>query len=340
MRFLSAAEVEALLDLDALVDAVASAMADLSAGRASVPPRIAALVPERDGLLAAMPAYLPSANALTTKLVTLFPQNRDRPTHQALICVFDPATGTPAAVMDGRVITESRTAAGSALSARLLARADARTFAVIGTGAQAHAHARAIARDARADRLLLAGRRRDAVEALAEAVRSDLAGNGPAALRGGRRVEVEVAPSVEAAVRSADVVSVATHAADPVIRRAWLRPGTHVTSVGFNSAGDGEVDGETIRDAVLVVESRSAAFAPPPTGAIELVRAVERGLIAGPDHARAEIGELVAGTASGRTNATEITLYKSVGVAAQDAAAAMLVLRAAEARGIGMTLEL
>src|SRR3954453_6036414 len=87
MRFLSAAEVEALLDLDALVDAVATAMADLSAGLASVPPRIAAMVSERDGLLAAMPAFLPSANALTTKLVSLFPKNRDRPTHQALICV-------------------------------------------------------------------------------------------------------------------------------------------------------------------------------------------------------------------------------------------------------------
>jgi alanine dehydrogenase len=168
----------------------------------------------------------------------------------------------------------------------------------------------------------------------------DLAGTGPAALRGGRRVEVVVAPSVEEAVRGADVVSAATHAAEPVLRRAWLRSGTHVTSVGFNSAGDGEVDGDTIRDAALFVETRSAAFAAPPTGAIELVRAVERGIIGGPDHARAEIGELVAGSAPGRIDPTEITLYKSVGVAAQDAAAAMLVLRAAEARGIGTILEL
>jgi alanine dehydrogenase len=340
MRFLSAAEVEALLDLDALVDAVATAMADLSAGRASVPPRIAALVPEREALLAAMPAFLPSANALTTKLVSLFPQNRDRPTHQALICVFDPTTGTPAAVMDGRVITEARTAAGSALSARLLARDDARTFAVVGTGAQARAHARALVRDARVDRLVLTGRRPDAVEALADALRRDLTGNGPAALPGGRRLDVVVAPSVEDAVREADVVSVATHAAQPAIRREWLRPGTHVTSVGFNSTGDGEVDGETVRDAVLVVETRSAAFAAPPTGAIELVRAVERGLIPGPEHARAEIGELVAGTVTGRQDPAEITLYKSVGVAAQDAAAAMLVLRAAEARGTGAMIEL
>ena len=137
----------------------------------------------------------------------------------------------------------------------------------------------------------------------------------------------------------ADIVCCATHAAEPVIRRVWLRPGTHVTSVGFNTAGEGEVDGETVRDAVLIVESRPAAFAPPPTGAIELARALERGII-GADHACAEIGELVAGTAVGRTSPYELTLYKSVGVAVQDAAAAMLVLRAAEARGIGTTIAL
>lgn len=339
MRFLSAADVEAVLDLDALVDAVAAAMADLSAGRASVPPRIAALVPERHALLAAMPAFLPSAGALTTKLVSLFPENRDRPTHQALICAFDPATGTPVAVMDGRIITESRTAAGAALSTRLLARDDARVVAVIGTGAEGHAHARALARDPRAERLVLTGRRPEAVADLAARVREELAGNGPAALPAGRRVAVEVASSAEAACAVADVVCCATHAAAPVVRRAWLRPGTHVTSVGFNTAGEGEVDAETIRDALLVVESRSAAFAPPPTGAIELARAVERGWIT-PDHAHAEIGELVAGTATGRTDPDQLTLYKSVGVAAQDAAAAMLVLRAAEAAGVGTEIAL
>ena len=183
------------------------------------------------------------------------------------------------------------------------------------------------------------GPARDVVEALAARVREELARDGPAALPAGRRVVVEAVASAEDACAVADIVCCATHAAEPVVRRAWLRPGTHVTSVGFNTAGEGEVDGETIRDAVLVVESRSAAFAPPPTGSIELARAVERGII-GPDHARAEIGELVAGTASGRTSPDELTLYKSVGVAVQDAAAAMLVLRAAEARGVGTTLEL
>src|ERR1700730_15748525 len=105
MLVLSCREVELLLDLDELVDAIAAAMVDLSAGRASMPPRIAALVTERDGLLAAMPAFLPSSRALTTKLVSLFPHNRDRPTHQAVICCFDPDTGTPVALIDGTHVT-------------------------------------------------------------------------------------------------------------------------------------------------------------------------------------------------------------------------------------------
>jgi alanine dehydrogenase len=130
--FLSEAEVRELLDLDQLVDALADAHRDLSAGEASMPPRIAAMVQERQGLLGVMPAYLPSAG-LACKLVTLFPQNTDRHTHQAVIVVFDPENGTPLALMDGTYITATRTAAGSALATRLLAREDAEVLALLGT---------------------------------------------------------------------------------------------------------------------------------------------------------------------------------------------------------------
>src|SRR5438067_13246319 len=146
MLLLSRSEIERLLDLDALRDAVARAMVELSAGTASMPQRIAAVVPARGALLAAMPAYLPSAGALTTKLVSLFPRNTDRPTHQAVILAFDPLTGSPAALMDGEAITAARTAAGSALATDLLARKDAATLAVLGTGVQARAHLRALPR--------------------------------------------------------------------------------------------------------------------------------------------------------------------------------------------------
>ena len=143
MLVLSRAEVEGLLDIEALVDALATAMADLSAGLVSTPPRVAARVSDRAAMLAVMPAFLPSAGALVTKLVSLFPENRDRPTHQAVICCFDAATGTPVALMDGTYITATRTAAGSALASRYLARADARVLSIVGSGVQARAHARA-----------------------------------------------------------------------------------------------------------------------------------------------------------------------------------------------------
>src|SRR4029077_16444250 len=127
---------EALIDPDRLREAVAGAMADLSAGRVSMPTRIAALVAERDALLAAMPAYLPSSGALATKLVSLFPRNTDRPTHQAVIVVFDADNGSPVALMEGEASAGARTAGGSALATDLLARTDAHRLVVIGTGVQ------------------------------------------------------------------------------------------------------------------------------------------------------------------------------------------------------------
>jgi alanine dehydrogenase len=324
---LKRSEVEALLDLDRLVDAVAAALADLSEDRASMPPRVAAMVAERHGLLAAMPAFLPSARALTTKLVSLFPENRDVPTHQAVICCFDPATGTPLALMDGTAITASRTAAGSALATRLLARADAHVVAIVGTGVQGRAHALALARDRRVQRMLLAGRDAGAAQALVAELANHVT------------VPLEAARSIEAAVREADVVCLATHAADPVIKREWLRPGVHVNSVGYNSSGRGELDGAILRDGFVVVESRASALAPAPAGAVELNRAIAEGLIT-TEHVRAELGELVTGRVTGRTDASQLTVYKSVGVAVEDAAAAALVLEAARDRGVGIAVEL
>jgi ornithine cyclodeaminase len=312
---LSQADVRELLDLDALVEALAAAHRDLSAGEASMPPRIAAFVPEREGLLAAMVSYLPSAG-LACKLVSLFPHNRDRETHQAVICVFDPENGTPLALMDGTFVTAARTAAGSALATRLLAREDARVLAIIGTGVQARSHARALPRVRDFSEIRVAGRDAARVEAFAQEL-------GPAARAAG---------SYEEAVRGADVVAATTHATEPVVRRDWLSPGVHVNSVGVNPAGR-ELDAETVADSLLVVESRESALAPPPSGAPELA-----GI--DPGHVHAELGELVAGVKSGRTSSDQITLYKSVGVAVQDAAAAALVLAAARERSVGRVLEL
>lgn len=327
MLVLTGHEVERLIDPGALVDAVGEAMAELSAGRASVPPRTAAMVDELDAFLGVMPAHVPSSGALETKLVSVFPRNTDRPTHQAVVVVFDPGNGTPIGLLDGTVITEARTAAGSALSTRLLAREDAEILAILGTGVQARSHARYVVRVRPFTRVVVAGRDPERAVALAGALGDQLP------------VPVAAARTFEDAVREADVVCAATHADAPVVRRAWVRPGSHITSVGYNPSGEGEVDEDTVSETALFVESRAAALAPPPAGAVELLRAIERGRIT-EDHVRAEVGELVAGTGEGRRSDDEITLYKSVGVAVQDAAAAMLVLEAARREGVGTTIEL
>lgn len=325
MLILSRVDVEAVLDLKALIEALARAMADLSAGVASVPPRIAALVPEHEGFLGVMPAYLPSAKALTTKLVAVFPKNAalGLETHQAVIAVFDPTTGVPLALMDGAYITAVRTAAGSALATRLLARPDARVLAILGTGVQARAHARAIPAVREVSEVRIAGRDPTKARRLAE----ELAGQLP----------VRAVATYAEALAGADIVCATTHSREPVVRREWLSPGVHVNSVGFT---DGvEVDAATVVDAVVVVESRAAVLGAFPAGSNDIAWPIRDGLIT-PEHIHAEVGELVSGARPGRTSSGQITLYKSVGIAVQDAAAAALVLAAAHERGIGTEVEL
>ncbi|MDP9275091.1 MAG: ornithine cyclodeaminase family protein [Chloroflexota bacterium] len=327
MLVLSRSDVEGLIDLDRLRETVAVAMAELSAGRVSMPSRIAAIVPERDALLAAMPAYLPSSGALATKLVSLFPRNTDRPTHQAVIVVFDAENGSPLALMDGEAITAARTAAGSALATDLLARRDAQVLAIIGTGVQARAHLRAVPRVREFREVRIAGRHGDKAMALLEEARDWLP-----------RAELRMTTSYSQAENGADVICAATHSAEPVVCREWLSVGAHVTSVGYNTAGR-EVDGATFRDALVVVESRAATLAAPPAGSNDIAMAIAEGAMTR-EHVHAELGELVSGARPGRADASQITLYKSVGVAVQDAAAAAMVLDAARKAGVGRRIDL
>jgi ornithine cyclodeaminase len=294
MLVLTRADVEACLDLDRLIDALADAHAELSRGDASMPARIAAFAPA--GLLGAMPAYLPSAG-IGAKLVSVYPGNRaPLPSHQALIVLFDADTGLATAVMDGTYITAMRTAAAAALAAKLLAREDATVLAILGTGVQSPAAEEMFPR-------------------VREFTEVRVAGRG----------------EFEEAVRGADVVAATTHAAEPVVRADWLGDGVHVSSVGYNTAGS-ELDPAIVeRAAVICVESRDSSFAPLPGGATELVGRDPAAVV--------ELGELVAGR-SGRRSPGEITLYKSVGVAIQDLAAAALVLQEARTRKIGLEIEL
>lgn len=328
MLFLSRREVEALLDLDRLIETLGPAMAELSAGRVSQPARVAAAVPEAPGVLGVMPVFLHTPPVLSAKLVSVFLRNAQRglPSHQALIAVFDAQTGTPRAVMDGTSITALRTAAGSALATRLLARPEAAVLAIVGTGVQARAHARAIPRVRSIREIRIVGRDPAKAAALVEEISRDM---------GLRAIACE---SVDKALAGAQIVCATTHAAEPVIRGEALEPGMHVNSVGFNTEGR-EVDGEAVRQAVVVVESRAAVLAPPPAGANDLRWPLRDGVI-GENHIHAEIGEIVSGTHPGRTSAQQITLYKSVGVAVQDAVAAHLVLEEAAKRGVGREVEI
>lgn len=304
---LSQADVQRLLDLDELLDALARAFQEVSAGRTSVPPRTAART--REGFLGVMPGYLPGAG-LESKLVTVFAGNHDHglPSHQALIALFDEETGTALALMDGTHITAVRTAAAAALSARLVARPDSRVLAILGAGVQGQHHLEAMRRVGEFHEIRVASRNRDHAEALASTVSC-----------------ARAMTDFEQAVRGADVVCCCTDAPEPVIAYGWLRPGAHVTSVGANMAGP-ELDAETVRRGRLYVESR-IAFSPPPAGSAELV---------GLDAALAtELGELIDGAAPGRESDEEITVYKSMGHASEDAAAARLVYDRALREGAG-----
>jgi ornithine cyclodeaminase/alanine dehydrogenase-like protein (mu-crystallin family) len=307
---LSEADVTRLLDLEELLPALAGALRSFSAGRASVPPRVAASA--EDGILGAMPVHLAGVG-LGAKLVSVFPGNhgRGRPSHQALIAMFDPADGTPLAVLDGTRITAARTGAAAAVAAGALARPDAAVLAILGAGVQGRAHLDAfpLVRDLREIRV--ASRTPGRAEALAEL--------HPAARAVG---------SFEEAVAGADVVACCTDAREPILEAGWLAPGAHVSSVGGTFGP--ELDPAIVRAGRVFVEWRGAVTSPPPAGAHDL-----QGLDPG---AVTEIGEVLAGTRPGRTAPDELTVYKSTGHAVEDAAAADLVYRRAREAGAGVTV--
>jgi ornithine cyclodeaminase/alanine dehydrogenase-like protein (mu-crystallin family) len=307
---LSRADVRGLLDLDQLLDALERAFVELSAGRASVPPRIAAQT-ER-GLLAAMPGY--ADGILETKLVSVFAGNHEvgLPSHQATIALFDDQTGKPLALMDGTEITAVRTGAASAVATGALARPDARVLTVLGAGVQARSHIDAATRVRQFDEVRVASRTAEHAQALAD----EIGGTAYA--------------SFDEAVAGADVVCACTDAGRPILDADRLEPGMHLTSVGASRDGP-ELDPAIMRAGLLAVESR-VAFEPYPAGAHEL-----QGL--DPDDA-VELGEILAGTREGRTSPEQITVYKSMGHAVEDAAASGLVYQRALEDGAGIEVEL
>ena len=312
LLFLSQAEVSRLLDLDRLFDALAGAFVELSAGRASVPPRIAARTTS-GGLLGAMPGYV--SGVLEAKLVSVFPQNhvRGMPSHQGLIVLFDENTGAPIAVMDGVAITAIRTGASAAVAARWLARQDSATLAILGAGVQGRSNLEAFSRSRPFKEIRVASRNADSAKALAA--------QNPAAI---------MCATFEEAVRGADIVCCCTDAREPVMKYEWLVPGAHVSSVGGTFGP--EIDAQTIGAGMLFVESRESVLQPPPAGAHELQGLKPESLT--------EVGQVIAGTAPGRTAPEQLTVYKSTGHAVEDAAAVKIVYERALAEGAGQRVTL
>lgn len=313
LLYLSRADVEKLLDLDAMLDALADAFVVYSSGVTSVPPRIAARVGDH-GLLGAMAGYVPGV-ALETKLVSVFPENDAKgiPSHQALIGLFDETNGTPLAVMDATYITAIRTGGAAAVATRVLARDDATVLAILGAGAQGWSHLQTFPRVRDFKEIRIASRNPERAKSLAE--------------RSSRALAVA---SFEDAVRGADVVACCTDAREPILRREWLAPGTHVSAIGGTFGR--ELDRETVEACRVFVEWRGAVTNAPPAGAHEL-----QGL---DGDSVTEIGEVISGRRQGRTSAEELTLYKSTGHAVEDAATARLVYDRAIATQIGVTLPL
>ncbi|HZC06099.1 MAG TPA: ornithine cyclodeaminase family protein [Ktedonobacterales bacterium] len=311
IKLLTAQDVQRLLDAGVLLNALREGFKALSAGQVSAPRRIAVSVGTA-GSLFAMPAYQQDRE-ITVKLVSLFPNNArlGLPTHQALICLFDSANGTPLALMDGTTITALRTAGASALSAQLLARSDTRVLAIIGAGVQGRSHLQLLSRVRPFAEIRITSHHLSHAE--------DLAATDARA---------RAVASAEEAVRGADVVCLCTKATEPVIRRDWIAPGAHITSVGYPG---GELDPQLIAEGRLFVETR-LAFEGPPVGCAEL---------AGLDPSMGtELGEVLLGWGLGRQSDEEFTVYKAMGHACEDLAAASVVYQRANQEGIGQLAEL
>ncbi len=290
LPFVGEAEIAAALDSLPLIDAMERAMIAFSAGEVAQPVRQMVPVPGHDAIIAAMPAV---GEAMAVKVVTLYHGNAgtDIPTHQAVILLFDKANGSPLAVLDGRLITEMRTAAGSAAAARRLAVEEPKVVAILGNGVQARAHAKALAAVRPFDELRLWARNAEKGRAVAE------------------EIGAVFHPDAEQAVRDADIVACTTSATEPVLQGAWLKPGAFVTAVGWNTLDGRELD-DTAMANTVIVESVDAAHN-------------QAGNIRGSGCAIfAEIGEIYAGAKEVPTGATVI--YDSVGIAIMDAAAAKL----------------
>ncbi len=325
LRILSAEDVRRALPMRQAIEAMKRAFAQLSTGQADVPLRSALDVPCHNGVTLFMPAYLAEDDHMAVKIVSVFNDNpaQGLPLIHALVVVVNATTGEPTAVMDGTYLTALRTGAASGAATDLLAREEARVAAVFGAGTQGRTQLEAVC----------------AVRPIEQAWVYDVAPERAAAyaeeMSQRLSLPVQAAETPAEAVRQADIVCTATTATSPIFDDADLQPGAHVNAIGAYTPHMQEIPVETVLRAKVVIDHRQASMAE----AGDLLIPLRQGRIT-EDHVHAELGEIVAGAREGRTSPEEITLFKSVGVAVQDVAAAAAVLEAAQQLGLGTKVKL
>jgi ornithine cyclodeaminase/alanine dehydrogenase len=316
---LSRSELENLLDVSSVIDAVERGFADFSAGKANMPVRTAIRVQDPPGVMLVMPCAMTESGVLGTKIVSVFPQNPQRglPTIPALYVLLDYQTGMPVAVMDAGFVTGLRTAAASAVATKHLAREDAKTLGIFGTGVQGLYHALAIPAVRKIEKILVRGSSPEKSVAFAKS----LAGKVDA--------EVVAAESVEDAA-GADIVVTGTTSASPIFDGGLIAKGAHVNNVGSHSMTAREMDTAAVKRSRVVVDSYDACWAE--SG--DIMIPIEEGAITR-EHVVAELGEVVLGKKPARSSADEVTLFKSNGLAFQDAVTAALALSRAKEEHVG-----
>jgi len=324
-RLLTEQQVHSLLPLNDLITAMESALAKFSGGEVLQPMRSVLTVGPTKAYYGLMPAYVQSPKSLGAKVVTVFSENHKKglPSHLATIFLLDPDTGSLIALMDGRYITEARTAAVSAVSARFLAKANAGRLAIIGSGVQARSHLEALQHVRQIKDVRIWSPRPESRQQFVD----DMSPRVP--------VPIVASESAEAAVRDADLIVLATSSKTPVIKSAWVGRGAHVMCVGACRPDQREMAPELVQRGRLYVDSRAAALVESGDVAMNIAEGFFDA-----SHVRGEIGELVLGRAPGRKNDADVTIFKSLGMAVEDVVAADLVFRRASETGAGTELTL
>jgi len=325
MLVLSESQVQSLIDLDELIACLALAHIQYSTGKAVMPVRLVVPLPQIQGRITSMPGFLSEDKALGMKVVTYFQGNpqQNLPAILATIMLFSAETGKMIAAMDGGYITAIRTASASALATKALANSSTPVLGILGAGVQARAHIQALSRVRKLSRIKI------------------YSPSGKSALSIKRELEQQCGVPIEAvntaqeAVRDSDLLVTVTTAKEPIVESEWLKPGAHINAVGSHRPDLREIDGATLQRAKVFVDSHEAIMAE----CGDILLALKEKTITQAD-ILGEIGEVLAGGKTGRSNASEITLYKSVGIAIQDVATAQLVYRKALEQNVGTNVDI